>query len=988
MLQSWSFRFKALPALWALLSALAVQPAALAQETPVLVLDVGSHTGPLRRIGTDPGGRLAVTVSDDKTAMLWDLATGRALRTLRVPVGADESGRLYGAAISPDGRTVALAGTTAVAGGLPRIYLFDLPSGNFRSAFKALGGQVRHLAWSPDGQWLAAAYIGEAALRVFRADGSLAFETRLPADAYGLSISAAGQLAVSAFDGRVRLFNLSASGVKAAGDFLVALTDPVGVRHSPDGSLLAVGYFSRAARDRVRVDVYDAATGQSVRSFEFRDLYFGNLMNVGWQADGRALYAGGTGGSAAGRFVVKRISWPEGKSEDAAVAGDSIQDFAPLPDGRMALASFDATWTVLDGLRPVLQSGTLTTRVANATPLKLSPDAATAEWRSVAGEIRSFALASRHPGSGEKSTRPPTSSSFALRVSDWENTREPKINGSPVALLANESSRAAALLPEGGSVVLATSRALRRLDAKGAPIWTVPLHTEARSVNVSADGKLVVAALADGTLRWRRAEDGAALLSLLLLQDGRWVLWTEAGYFDAGPGSEDLVGWLVPRPGAERADYFGVSRFRERYLRPDVIDQVLAQRDPARALQVANTQRVQLAQEQANPEVVKSLQAELAPRPLALALPPVVTLSAVPSAAAGADVAHLPRVETSLAELAINYKLFAIDKQAVDKLIVRVDGRPVEATFKQTDIGAGGEAEGRMVIALNKHEGKIQIFAEGPNGTSMPAELDFVSTAPALQPPVDRRPKLYLLSVGVSRYANKDYNLGLAAKDARDFSRALEQQSGIYYQSVESRLLLDEQATRANVLAGLRWLQTVTRPNDMAMLFVAGHGVADAADVYHFLPHDMKDTQVAQTGVSENQLRATLAAIKGRALFFVDTCFAGKSVGKFTRREITRLANGLASAELGVIVFSGSAPRQESLEDTAWGNGAFTKALVAGLSGNADFRKEGVVTHKGLDYYVAHEVRSLTQGRQTPVTAVPNGISDFPLAAVPAANRK
>jgi uncharacterized caspase-like protein len=84
-------------------------------------------------------------------------------------------------------------------------------------------------------------------------------------------------------------------------------------------------------------------------------------------------------------------------------------------------------------------------------------------------------------------------------------------------------------------------------------------------------------------------------------------------------------------------------------------------------------------------------------------------------------------------------------------------------------------------------------------------------------------------------------------------------------------------------------------------------------------------------------------------------------------------------------VFSGSAPRQESLEDPAWGNGAFTKALVEGLAGRADFRREGVVTHKGLDYYVAHEVRTLTGGRQTPVTAVPNGISDFPLAALSAA---
>jgi len=237
----------------------------------------------------------------------------------------------------------------------------------------------------------------------------------------------------------------------------------------------------------------------------------------------------------------------------------------------------------------------------------------------------------------------------------------------------------------------------------------------------------------------------------------------------------------------------------------------------------------------------------------------------------------------------------------------------------------------------------------------------------------------------VSRYANPEFNLGLAAKDARDFAKSMERQQGLYYKKVEARVLVDEQATRAAVLQGLRWLQNVSTPEDVAILFVAGHGVADAADVYHFLPHDMKENQLSQTAVSETQLRSTLASIRGRALFFVDTCFSGKSVGKFTRRELTRMANGLASAELGVIVFSGSAPRQESLEDPAWGNGAFTKALVEGLAGRADFRREGVVTHKGLDYYVAHEVRTLTGGRQTPVTAVPNGISDFPLAALSAA---
>ncbi|MFO1272051.1 MAG: caspase family protein [Rubrivivax sp.] len=945
-------------------------PAAWAQDAAALVFDLHSHTGPVRRLAVDPTGRFAVTASDDKTALVWRVEGMQPLRTLRVPVGEDEAGRLYGAAISPDGRTVALAGSSAAAGP-NRVYLFDLASGAFKAAFDARGGGIRNLAWSPDGALLAAAYVGKPALRVFRAGGEPVFETALPADAYGLSVSADGQLAVASFDGRVRLFRLAGGAVRPEGEIAVSLADPVGVRHSPDGKLIAVGYFSRS-NGRALVDVYDSAGRQRVRGFEFGDVAFGNLMSVGWQADGRALYAGGTGYADRGQFIVKRIAWPAGSAETGTVAGDSLLDFAALPGGRVAFAGFDATWGVIDGVAVAARSVTPVGRIAGAGALKISADASVVEWRNADGATRSFALAAAH---GARDARVvPVTSTLALRLNDWENTRTPKVGGRVVELLPNENSRAVAVMPDNTSFVLATSRALRRMDREGRALWTVPLATEARAVNVSADGKVVVAALADGTLRWRRAEDGAPLLSLLVLADGRWVLWTESGYFDAGTGAEDLVGWLVARPGGERVDYFGVSRFRERYLRPDVLDLVLAERDPARALQRANDARMAKAKE-AEPEVIKTIQAGLAPVPVTQALPPVVT------------IAQVPRVETSKAEIAVDFKTFAPAGEKVQKVTVRIDGRPVEATVSQqgTSGASGGEAEGRMIIPLPKAEGKIQIFAEGANGTSMPAELDFKSSAPALQQLADRRPTLYLLSVGVSQYAASEYNLGLADKDARDFAKALERQQGVYYKKVDARVLTNAEATRANVLQGLRWLQNVSTPDDVAILFLAGHGVADAADIYHFLPHDMKETQLAQTAVSETQLRNALSSIKGRALFFVDTCFSGKSVGKFTRRELTRMANGMASAEMGVIVFSGSAPRQESLEDPAWGNGAFTKALVEGLSGRADFRKEGVVTHKGLDYYVAHEVRTLTQGRQTPVTAVPNGIADFPLAAVSAA---
>jgi len=97
---------------------------------------------------------------------------------------------------------------------------------------------------------------------------------------------------------------------------------------------------------------------------------------------------------------------------------------------------------------------------------------------------------------------------------------------------------------------------------------------------------------------------------------------------------------------------------------------------------------------------------------------------------------------------------------------------------------------------------------------------------------------------------------------------------------------------------------------------------------------------------------------------------------------MTAVVNELASAENGVVVFSSSTGRQYSLESDAWKNGAFTKAVVEGVTGKADLRKTGRITHKMLDYYVAERVKELTGGQQTPVNPSPQGVPDFPIAIV------
>ena len=77
---------------------------------PLLRIETGMHHAEVGCIGVDAANRYLVTGSHDKTVRVWDLRTGTLLRTLRLPIGPGDEGRVYAVAISPDGRTVAVGG--------------------------------------------------------------------------------------------------------------------------------------------------------------------------------------------------------------------------------------------------------------------------------------------------------------------------------------------------------------------------------------------------------------------------------------------------------------------------------------------------------------------------------------------------------------------------------------------------------------------------------------------------------------------------------------------------------------------------------------------------------------------------------------------------------------------------------------------------------------------------------------------------------------
>ncbi len=431
------------------------------------------------------------------------------------------------------------------------------------------------------------------------------------------------------------------------------------------------------------------------------------------------------------------------------------------------------------------------------------------------------------------------------------------------------------------------------------------------------------------------------------------MLWTPGGYYDCSPGADDLIGWHVNNAKDQAADFFPAGRFRSVYYRPDVISRVLEAGDEVVALGQADEDAGRKRQE-----------TDLKKR-----LPPVIDII---SPADGSEI--------KTATLVVRYNLRSPSGDPVTGVKVLIDGRPAGV---ERGVGARPQngQTGELTVTVPQRNCELGLVAENQHASSVASVVRLRWRGAAEADLI--KPKLYILAVGVAQYRDPSWNLTFAAKDARDFVAAMRLQEGGLYRQIEVRLLTDQQATKDNILDGLEWVQRQTTSRDVAMVFLAGHGVNDNLNRYFFCSHSFDEQSLLRTGVAYSDIKSAVEAIAGKALFFVDTCHAGNAIGSRSRGggvDIIGLVNDLSSAENGAIVFAAATGRQNSLEDPKWGNGAFTKALVEGLKGAADVKNQGKITVSLLDFYVSERVKELTGGKQTPATVKPETVPDFPIA--------
>lgn len=911
--------------------------------------------------------RTVVAVFSQDTVSLWDLAA----RTRRASLKTGISG-ITGVTFTPDGRTLAIQGPgmltlwepAATDESTPQEASSRVPGRNAapqprparRRRIPRLGGK---LAISPDGRTVATDSHENLVILWDTATGAARAVLAGQKAVVGFAFCPDGRtLASWGADGALILWDVQTGAARAV---IPGNGRPVqDAVFSPDGRFLAAcGGF--------QVSFYDAVSGAARGTL--RNPSWGSLTGIRndvpirwpevgsatYSRDGRVLLAGSV---ELGGWALWDVTTGARLATPKADVRESVH-VALSPDGH-TLAWAPSTgrditlWDVPAGrARAVLRLPGRARRPLGR--LAFSPDGRTlvaAEimdgtttfWDVPAGTLR---VTLESPASTEaqrdrdavESTRPTLEYPFAFAFSPDGSTLASRNGGnvtywdlstgkargtvrtgtgriSTLAFSADGRTLACCSRDEGTATVCGASAgtapaeqrdeteplgaATADQEGQGVPLATAP---------VTSPGGRITAAAGDG-VQIRNAQTQALVSRLMALEDGGYLAVTPQGYYDCSLQTASAVSWRL----GDRLYPF--DQFEERFLRPDLVRRALAGEDISEAHAIDGAQ--------------------------------------VPPNAVFAE----PGQGSLTTGGSVRVRVQAAGVRPIQRIDLAINGRPApEALARQLVIAAptGNTADVSFDLDVKTLPQVIRLRAvayDTDNLRSRPVEL--VLRRQGLPQTAG---KTLAVCAGVNRYRNEAWNtLRFADADAEAFA-------ALAPAEVDRRVLTNEDATVSSLKFALRWLKDTATEADVAVVFVAGHGVEEGG-AYYLLCHDTDEKDLANTALPWSDFVDTLREVRAREVYvFADTCHAGFVTGANASYRLTDRLNRKA----GILVFAAGRGDEASVERDDWRHGAFTKALLEGLQGGADTAPaDRRITVRELKEYVTKRVEKLTDGQQHP----------------------
>ncbi len=270
--------------------------------------------------------------------------------------------------------------------------------------------------------------------------------------------------------------------------------------------------------------------------------------------------------------------------------------------------------------------------------------------------------------------------------------------------------------------------------------------------------------------------------------------------------------------------------------------------------------------------------------------------------------------------------------------------------------------EGVMYFASGRVYGAVWM-----NGAPI-RELDSRETVPTDPVRLDpsKTVKIWAVIVGVGRYTSMP-SLKFTDDDAYRFYSFLKSPEGGALPDNQIAVLVDEDATRANILRTMRQYFMKADANDVVLFYYSGHGIEGS-----FLPVDYDGYN---NKLRHEEIKEVFKESKAKhKLCIADACHSGtlNYGGNLAAKgpapvTLQRYYQAFEDTDGGIALLMSSKAEELSLEDHGLRQGVFTYYVLQGLKGKADANNDYLVTIKELYNFVYSKVREYTDNVQTPI---------------------
>jgi len=263
----------------------------------------------------------------------------------------------------------------------------------------------------------------------------------------------------------------------------------------------------------------------------------------------------------------------------------------------------------------------------------------------------------------------------------------------------------------------------------------------------------------------------------------------------------------------------------------------------------------------------------------------------------------------------------------------------------EDDDGVAGTTNSRISGGLpedGEYTVVVSSYSAGATGNyALRMNLGAASaSAPAVSTPTASAGsgRVFLLSVGISDYGGFASNLSYTADDARNLYAAL-QQSGSLAQG--SAVLVDAQATVANVRSAFQRIASQVGPDDLFFFFYSGHGSQDNATGGGELDGRDEFLVMVDGLISDDEMARMFAGLRARlSVIALDACFSGG----FARDVIQN------PRIMGL--FSSDEDLTSAVAGKFQAGGYLSHFLRTGFQGEADENRNGQITAGELHSYL------------------------------------